>query len=106
MELKTKGELESCEISNPIKMYTEGLNQVTLEGEGSQYFTSTNPESCKKGLKLHVKVLPVRQPIEQVTGVASYSVVEVGAEGPSTSHAECYKGWSSLVWFVLAFFSF
>ncbi|XP_078165863.1 mavicyanin-like [Carex rostrata] len=104
MELKTKGELESCETSNPIKMYTEGLNQVTLEGEGSRYFTSINPESCKKGLKLHVKVLPVRQPIEQVTGVASYSVVEVGAEGPSTSHAKCYKGWSSLVWFVLAFF--
>jgi Plastocyanin-like domain len=105
MELKTKGEFESCETLNPIKMYTEGLNQVALDSEGSRYFTSTNPENCEKGLKLHVKVLPVQQ-TEHVTGDASYSTVEVLAEGPSISHAKYYKGWSSLVWFALAFVFF
>lgn len=80
-------------------MYTEGLNQVMLDSEGSRYFTSINPENCKKGLKLHVKVLPVMQLNSEV----SYSAVEAVAEGPSTSHAKYYKGWSSLVWFALAF---
>jgi Plastocyanin-like domain len=105
MELKTKGEFESCKTHNPIKMYTEGLNQVTLDSEGSRYFTSTNPENCKKGLKLHVKVLPVQQ-TEHVAGDASYIALEVLAEGPSTSHAKYYKGCSLLVWFASAFVFF
>ncbi|KAJ4764987.1 Early nodulin-like protein 2 [Rhynchospora pubera] len=103
IELKTKREFDSCETINPIKMYTEGLNHLMLDNEGSRYFTSTNPENCKKGLKLHVKVLPSIQQAQQIADSASYGVEEAVAEGPSISHARFYKGWLSLVWFVLAF---
>jgi len=64
-ELGSKEEYETCDISNPIKMYTDGLNSVRLDGEGSRYFVSGMPESCKNGLKLHVNVLPPQQQQQQ-----------------------------------------
>ncbi|KAJ3696676.1 hypothetical protein LUZ61_000381 [Rhynchospora tenuis] len=103
IELTTKEEFDSCETTNPIKMYTEGLNHLMLENEGSRYFTSTNPENCKKGLKLHVKVLPSIQHAQKMADAASYGVEEAVAEGPSISHARAYEGWFWRVWFVLAF---
>lgn len=57
-ELKSKEEYEACDVSNPIKMYTEGLHTIPLESEGMRYFVSSEPENCKNGLKLHVEVLP------------------------------------------------
>jgi hypothetical protein len=57
-ELKSKEEYESCDMSNPIRTYTDGLDGISLEGEGIRYFASYSPESCKNGLKLHVEVLP------------------------------------------------
>ncbi|KAF5178460.1 Early nodulin-like protein [Thalictrum thalictroides] len=64
-ELRTKEEFESCDITNPIKMYTDGVNKVDLNGEGIRYFVSSKPENCKNGLKLHVEVLPKSQPQSQ-----------------------------------------
>ncbi|KAI5447102.1 hypothetical protein KIW84_014813 [Lathyrus oleraceus] len=37
-ELKSREEYESCNMSNPIMMYTEGLHTVPLEKEGMRYF--------------------------------------------------------------------
>ncbi|GAB2210976.1 hypothetical protein Droror1_Dr00016266 [Drosera rotundifolia] len=58
VELATKEELESCDLTNPIRMYTDGLDKLPLEKEGSRYFASGNHESCKKGLKLPINVVP------------------------------------------------
>ncbi|OVA10063.1 Plastocyanin-like [Macleaya cordata] len=58
-ELKSREEYESCDVSNPIKMYTDGVvDKVSLDGEGTRYFVSTKSDNCKNGLKLHVEVLP------------------------------------------------
>ncbi|CAN1749125.1 Early nodulin-like protein 1, partial [Linum perenne] len=57
-ELGSKEEYYTCDSTNPIKMYTDGLNSVHLTGEGVRYFVSSNTSSCKDGLKLHVDVLP------------------------------------------------
>ncbi|XVE87692.1 hypothetical protein DITRI_Ditri19aG0008000 [Diplodiscus trichospermus] len=58
VELKGKDEYESCDVSNPIRMYTDGLDTIPLDGEGIRYFVSSKTESCKNGLKLHVEVMP------------------------------------------------
>ncbi|OVA20050.1 Plastocyanin-like [Macleaya cordata] len=85
-ELRSKEEFESCDVSNPIRMYTDGLNRVTLDGEGSRYFASGTPENCKNGLKLHVQVLPQQQqPIKSNShgGRAHQSVCHIRASKPS-----------------------
>ncbi|KAJ4704021.1 Early nodulin-like protein 1 [Melia azedarach] len=61
-ELKSKEEYESCDVRNPIRMYTDGLDGVPLDGEGIRYFVSSKPDNCKKGLKLHVEVMPKQNP--------------------------------------------
>ena len=58
VELRSKAEYEACDVSNPIRMYTDGLDTVPLDEEGIRYFASAKPESCKSGLKLHVEVQP------------------------------------------------
>ncbi|CAA3023950.1 mavicyanin-like [Olea europaea subsp. europaea] len=58
VELQSLDEFESCDLSNPIKMYTDGLNQIPLETEGNRYFVIGNQENCDNGLKLHVDVKP------------------------------------------------
>ncbi|XP_073159270.1 uncharacterized protein [Henckelia pumila] len=57
-ELQSLEEFISCDITNPIRMYADGLNDVTLEKEGTRYFTSGNFENCKNGMKLPVQVEP------------------------------------------------
>ncbi|KAL3820788.1 hypothetical protein ACJIZ3_006693 [Penstemon smallii] len=56
VELQSLEDFESCNLANPIKMYTDGTSHVELDKEGTRYFTSGNLESCKKGLKLPVPV--------------------------------------------------
>lgn len=58
VELRSKDEYEACDLSNPIRMYNDGLSKVPLRGEGIRYFASGNAESCKKGLKIPVQVKP------------------------------------------------
>ncbi|GMI72690.1 hypothetical protein HRI_000938300 [Hibiscus trionum] len=62
VELKSKDEYESCDVRNPLRMYSDGLDSIELVDEGIRYFVSSKPESCKKGLKLHVEVMPLRIP--------------------------------------------
>ncbi|XP_061340821.1 mavicyanin-like [Gastrolobium bilobum] len=79
-ELKSREEYESCDVSNPIKMYTEGLHTIPLEREGIRYFVSSEPEHCKTGLKLHVEVLPKTAPARNT----NYHTPTVEAAGPTT----------------------
>ena len=46
----------TCNLSNPIRMLTDPVSHVALEEEGVRYFTSGDPESCRKGLKLPVTI--------------------------------------------------
>ena len=38
VEVKQQDEYLSCDISNPIRMYTDGLDSISLDGEGIRYF--------------------------------------------------------------------
>ncbi|KAI3456528.1 hypothetical protein Pfo_013191 [Paulownia fortunei] len=58
VELPGLEEFLSCNLTNPIRMYTDPVSHVALENEGVRYFTSGNLESCKNGLKLPVPVQP------------------------------------------------
>ncbi|XP_039142223.1 uclacyanin 1-like [Dioscorea cayenensis subsp. rotundata] len=77
LEVRSKDEFESCDVSNPIKMFTGGLDTVALDGVGSRYFVSGRPEDCHNGLKLHVQVLPVSSETNHLT-----NVIDVVADGP------------------------
>uniref|UniRef100_A0A803NYT5 Phytocyanin domain-containing protein n=1 Tax=Cannabis sativa TaxID=3483 RepID=A0A803NYT5_CANSA len=100
-ELRSKEEYEACDLSNPIKMYTDGLDTISLEAEGLRYFASSNSEHCKKGLKLHVEVLPY-----QITGpgilqvTASEEHQTALADGPSTPSASAQSTASTLLIFA------
>ncbi|XP_057960723.1 mavicyanin-like [Malania oleifera] len=89
-ELQSREEYEACDLSNPIRMYTDGLDSVSLEGEGPRFFASSKPENCRGGLKLHVEVLPTSPKNEtQIPGVASSEAAavaksEVRATAPTT----------------------
>ncbi|KDP40451.1 hypothetical protein JCGZ_03951 [Jatropha curcas] len=87
-ELKTKEEYESCDVTNPIRMYTDGLDNILLEEEGIRYFVSSNSKSCKKGLKLHVEVMPQRthdhDPDSQKVSTSEGSA-STFADGPTPS---------------------
>uniref|UniRef100_A0A5B7C2C1 Putative Copper binding protein 9 n=1 Tax=Davidia involucrata TaxID=16924 RepID=A0A5B7C2C1_DAVIN len=83
VELKSWEEFLSCDLSNPIKMYTEGLNIISLEGEGIRYFASGKPESCKNGLKLHVEVQAQEKRHE--TSDKSAVAIAAGPTAPSAS---------------------
>ncbi|KAK4439412.1 hypothetical protein Salat_0276100 [Sesamum alatum] len=58
VEVESPEEFQSCNLKNPIRMYTDRVSHVALEKEGVRYFTSANPESCLNGLKLPVAVVP------------------------------------------------
>ncbi|KAL8469104.1 hypothetical protein ACS0TY_032082 [Phlomoides rotata] len=58
MEVGGVEEFVSCNLTNPLRMYTDPINDVVLEKEGIRYFVSGNPEMCKNGLKLPVPVHP------------------------------------------------
>lgn len=61
VELGSRMEFESCDIKNPIRMYTSGFDKVVLEGEGARFFVSSKFDNCRNGLKLHVNVMPHNQ---------------------------------------------
>nr|GMD92962.1 mavicyanin-like [Ipomoea batatas] len=55
-ELGSKEEFMSCDLSNPITMYTNGLDKIPLHREGVRYFVSGNLHSCINGLKVPITV--------------------------------------------------
>eukprot|EP01018_Ginkgo_biloba_P014429 Gb_10173 [translate_table: standard] len=56
IEVNSQEELKACNISNPIRLYSGGLNTIRLTQVGSRYFTSGKVGSCEDGMKLHVNV--------------------------------------------------
>ncbi|KAF0935636.1 hypothetical protein E2562_035087 [Oryza meyeriana var. granulata] len=64
VEVGGEAEFESCDAGSPVRMYTEGLSRVALDGEGSRYFVSADPAKCSSGLKLRVDV---RAPVAGTT---------------------------------------
>ncbi|KAL5700120.1 hypothetical protein ACHQM5_025609 [Ranunculus cassubicifolius] len=91
-EVRSMEEFLSCDVSNPIKMYSDGLNKVGLHVEGIRYFVSSKPESCKQGLKLHVDVLPKHTP-----SIIMGSVTQALAAGPTPSAAVALSSGSILL---------
>ncbi|KAM7525272.1 hypothetical protein LguiA_015174 [Lonicera macranthoides] len=91
VELHNIEEYKSCHVKNPIRMYTDGLNKVSLKEEGVRYFASGNPESCKKGLKLHVEVQPQPQPQprekNETQTLRSGSIMAAGPTPSASAHA-------------------
>ncbi|EHA8591107.1 chemocyanin [Cocos nucifera] len=108
-ELRSREEFESCDLRNPIRMFTEGLNKVSLDVEGSRYFTSSNPNNCKNGLKLHVQVGPQALAGGRIASTAQKEkmdhVAQQVAQGPKPSGSDRYHG-SSLMWFGSALIYF
>ncbi|XP_071707280.1 mavicyanin-like [Rutidosis leptorrhynchoides] len=88
VELASMEEYYSCDLTNPIKMYTQQLTQVPLEKEGVRYFASGSFEKCQKGLKLPVHVRPRELP----------------ATGPSPSSATHLYGLLAIT--LLSFFTY
>ncbi|XP_058728098.1 mavicyanin-like [Vicia villosa] len=91
-ELKSKEEYESCNMSNPIMMYTEGLHTVPLDKEGMRYFVSTDSQNCKNGLKLHVEVQP------KESGSRALPVAQtVVADGPAAPSGSARYGYNVIL---------
>lgn len=96
-ELKSREEYESCNLSKPIKMYTDGLHTIPLQREGIRYFVSSEPENCKNGLKLHVQVLP-----SDAANPFTTSVTTVVADGPSTPSGSARRCINSILVLIAA----
>lgn len=96
-ELESREEYESCNVSNPIMMYTEGLHTIPLEREGIRYFVSSDSENCKNGLKLHVDVQPKASPSR-----ASPIAQAVVADGPTTPSSSTRFGHNVILSLLLS----
>ncbi|KAI4298772.1 hypothetical protein L6164_032290 [Bauhinia variegata] len=95
-ELKSKEEYESCNVSNPIRMYADGLHQISLEREGTRYFASSDPVNCHSGLKLHVEVQPMAN--------SSFNTPKtLEADGPSSPSGSAHFGGSHVLMFIAMF---
>ncbi|KAK6917816.1 Phytocyanin domain [Dillenia turbinata] len=110
VEVGSREEYESCDTSNPIRMFIDGLDSVSLEKEGFRYFTSGKEESCKKGLKIPVEVQGEPR-IQMVTSVAtSESAALALAEGPTSASSPFSVGLNKshivamLVWVLGIFY--
>lgn len=99
VELQSRKEYLSCDVSNPIKMYTDGPDKISLQEEGIRYFASGNPRECKNGLKLHVEVHPQLKNDGTETASSSGSGV-VKAAGPTSTSTRLY-GFSYVVFIGL-----
>ncbi|KAI4295160.1 hypothetical protein MLD38_040595 [Melastoma candidum] len=85
MELRSEEEYEACDVSNPIRMYTDGIDRVPLEEEGARYFASSEGSSCRDGLRIHVEVRPRGDAEEQPgrkPGSFSEEAGSIHAAGP------------------------
>ena len=107
-EVRSREEYEACDVSNPIRMYTDGLDNISLDSEGMRFFASSNSDHCKNGLKLHIEVQPRDSPpmggILQVTATSDSEKPEL-ADGP-TSPSGSGRLSASFVLFAFAFLGF
>lgn len=83
-------------MSNPIKMYTEGLHTIPLEKEGIRYFVSSDSQNCKNGLKLNVEVQPKDSPLHALS--ITQTVV---ADGPTAPSGSAHYGHNEILSLIL-----
>ncbi|KAK7245937.1 hypothetical protein RIF29_40791 [Crotalaria pallida] len=100
-ELKSREEYESCDVSNPIKMYTEGLHTIPLKREGVRYFVSSEPENCKNGLKLHFEILPKAASVTSSTPTLDAAAAAAAPTAPSGTPSCCSR--NTILIFILMF---
>ncbi|KAL0451453.1 UNVERIFIED_CONTAM: Early nodulin-like protein 1 [Sesamum latifolium] len=56
----TENNYRTCNISNPIKSYTDGITKITLNKSGPFFFISGAEGHCQKGQKLEIQVLSAK----------------------------------------------
>lgn len=100
-ELQSKEEYESCNVSNPIRMYTDGLDVIPLDGEGIRYFVSSKYDNCKNGLKLHVNVLPQPHQSSEVAKVTTAKRSAMPFAVPPTTPSDSTRFRSSFILFFV-----
>ncbi|KAH9749782.1 Phytocyanin domain-containing protein [Citrus sinensis] len=100
-ELQSKEEYESCNVSNPIRMYTDGLDVIPLDGEGIHYFVSSKYDNCKNGLKLHVNVLPQPHQSSEVAKVTTAKRSAMPFAVPPTTPSDSTRFRSSFILFFV-----
>uniref|UniRef100_A0A6N2KEX8 Phytocyanin domain-containing protein n=1 Tax=Salix viminalis TaxID=40686 RepID=A0A6N2KEX8_SALVM len=71
-----------------FRMYSDDSDGISLDGEGVRYFTNSNSEKCRNGLKLHVEVVPDATTAE-VTSEGSDKAI---AAPPESSAASSHFG--------------
>ncbi|XP_008776646.1 uclacyanin 1-like [Phoenix dactylifera] len=86
MELGSSKEFESCDLSNPIRMYSSGLDRVSLDAAGARYFSSGKLEDCRNGLKLHVQVVPQVEAGEQDKQLVGAQELALGPQPSGSSY--------------------
>ncbi|XP_058081091.1 umecyanin-like [Magnolia sinica] len=104
-EVKSKDEFESCDISNPIRMYMDGLDKVALDSAGPRYFASSRSDSCKNGLKLHVEVQQQSDTNNQ-TATSASTVHALAAAPTIPSRSSTIQASSAIIWSGLALLCF
>ncbi|XP_057837718.2 mavicyanin [Cryptomeria japonica] len=97
-EVNSREEWETCDVSNPIRLYKGGLDSVPLHSEGSRYFVSGRAEDClKNGMKLHINVVPFN--------TSSPVNVKAVAEAPKSSGMSVFTAFSFFCACVCIFLS-
>lgn len=112
----TKQNFDTCNISNPLKTYSNGNTTVTLSAPGDRYFVSGNRLYCFGGMKLHVHVpadevaSPIGSPQAQPSATGTPLPVQPSSKSnkpsaniPTSSGISSYGGSNSV---VVAFVSF
>lgn len=103
----SKRSFDSCNISSPISISTNGPTNITLRSAGSHYYLCTFPSHCSLGQKLAINVSgsasPAPQPAPSRTPVAapapSRSVAPATAPAPA-SLAQTYIVGDNMGWTV------
>ncbi|KAJ6779049.1 BLUE COPPER PROTEIN [Salix koriyanagi] len=91
-EVETREEYLACDVSNPIRMYSDDSDGISLDGQGVRFFTNSNSEKCKNGLKLHVEVVPAARTDTTTPEVTSEGSDKAIAAPPESSAASSHFG--------------
>ncbi|KAK9706341.1 hypothetical protein RND81_07G117500 [Saponaria officinalis] len=105
VELRSKEEFESCDVSNPIVMLTEGIDKISLQEEGHRYFASSNIDNCKKGLKLPVEVQSKSSALRSSSSTTNKAAFLAQEPSAPSSATQIYGSVVMVVFCVVALFT-
>lgn len=83
----SKGAFDSCNISSPISISTNGPTNITLRSAGSHYYLCTFPSHCTLGQKLAISVSGSASPAPQPAPTRPPTAAPAMAPAPSASVA-------------------